>query len=398
MAPLPLYSARPSRRTGGVPFWFPDPPAPGALEWPGSPLGLSNVITRTRGRTAVQDKTLDRDPTARDALAARAAAAGVHSIHGACVSCDGRGLLTIGPAGTGKSTSSYGLMVDRNTRFHSNDWAHVRYTYRHRYGGRVLPLAVRSSTGEEVRGLWVHRWIDTHPADGEAPVTARSLMDKEFVLLLRELDLEAALGCRLAAPDRTALRLALARLIASHDGRAMLDLGRILEPGRIFANPMEPLRLGSVFLLKRDFASDVVLHRLDLPAFMARLFLGDTPAGTREVAFNASRAVDDGAERACVAALEAEVRATGEALTMGLYPRFAERAGVPESLREEFELFRLLHRAVPCYDVNTVLERAPGVGSRPEAVEHTLRLIRGVTAGTPADVRLTLADYRAFLA
>lgn len=60
----------------------------------------------------------------------------------------------------------------------------------------------------------------------------------------------------------------------------------------------------------------------------------------------------------------------------GLYPRFAGRAGLPESLREECDLFR--------YDLNTVLERAPGVASRPEAVEQTLRL--------------TLAGARAFLA
>lgn len=342
-----------------------------------------------------------------------AAEYGIHSIHGARVSRDGSGILYIAPTGTGKPTSSYGLMAERGTRFHSDDWVFVRYTYRHRYGGRVLPVAVRSGSGEEVCGLRVYRWIDAHPEDGDALVTVRTLMDKEFTaenfplaagqLLRAKLEsvphvggaflagqastldvMEAAVGGRLARLDGTARRVALARLIAFDNGRAILDLGRILERGRAFSNPMEPLRLGSVFLLKRDFASDAVLQRLQLPSFMARLLLGETPAGTREVANNAYRAVDDAAQGTGVGALEAEVRAAGEPVTTGLCPGFAERAGLPESLREEFELFRLLHRAVPCYDLNTVLERAPGVASRPEAVERTLRL--------------TLAGARAFLA
>ncbi len=86
-----------------------------------------------------------------------------------------------------------------------------------------------------------------------------------------------AVGGRLAGLDGTARRVALARPIAFDNGRAMLDLGRILERGRAFSNATEPLRLGSVFLPKRDFASDAVLPRRRLPSFMARLLLGETP-------------------------------------------------------------------------------------------------------------------------
>src|SRR3990172_770557 len=40
-------------------FSFPAPAYPGAIEWPGAPLGISNVITGTKGRTELQDKDVD---------------------------------------------------------------------------------------------------------------------------------------------------------------------------------------------------------------------------------------------------------------------------------------------------------------------------------------------------
>ena len=52
---------------------------------------------------------------------------GVHSIHGACVERGADGVLYIAPTGTGKSTSSYGLMTFSGTRFHSDDWVYIRY-------------------------------------------------------------------------------------------------------------------------------------------------------------------------------------------------------------------------------------------------------------------------------
>src|SRR5207245_848868 len=55
---------------------------------------------------------------------------GIHSIHGAVVTKDGKGILYIAPTGTGKSTSTYGVMEFPGTRFHSDDWVYVRYAYR----------------------------------------------------------------------------------------------------------------------------------------------------------------------------------------------------------------------------------------------------------------------------
>src|SRR5713226_5214219 len=49
-------------------FSFPPPPAPDSSEWPGSPIGVSNTITRTKGRTAVHNKTVDATPGLLDKL------------------------------------------------------------------------------------------------------------------------------------------------------------------------------------------------------------------------------------------------------------------------------------------------------------------------------------------
>ncbi|MBI2861410.1 MAG: hypothetical protein HYX89_01175, partial [Chloroflexi bacterium] len=264
-------------------FYFPSPPGPAAAEWPGSPIGVSNIITRTKGRTAKHDKTIDRIPGLRDELvgvalehmrthrelafkhdvvihgvrvraltnsphlsdfwvenwygpveweritgqrvspqpqvvvyaftgvAGQEEAAyysratntviffntayygqlkswvlgavgrvlaeeyGVHSIHGACVGKDGKGVLYISPTGTGKSTASYGLMAFPHTRFHSDDWVYVRYVVVAKDGRRIAPLRIVGSDGQEVHGYRVFRWLEEHSSDRSAHVVGRGL-------------------------------------------------------------------------------------------------------------------------------------------------------------------------------------------------------------------------------
>ncbi|TMG32976.1 MAG: hypothetical protein E6H94_11275, partial [Chloroflexi bacterium] len=43
-------------------YTFPGPPDAVSPEWPGTPIGAKNTVTRTKGRTAVHDKTVDRKP------------------------------------------------------------------------------------------------------------------------------------------------------------------------------------------------------------------------------------------------------------------------------------------------------------------------------------------------
>ena len=46
----------------------------------------------------------------------------IHSVHGACVDLDGKGLCIVGTSGAGKTTQTYGLLRDCRTRIIADDW------------------------------------------------------------------------------------------------------------------------------------------------------------------------------------------------------------------------------------------------------------------------------------
>jgi len=382
---------------------------------------------------------------------------GIHSIHGACVEKDGAGVLYIAPTGTGKSTSSYGLIDRPRTRFHSDDWVYIRYAVSSKSGQAICPMLVTTRAGDVVRGYRCHRWLE-NPPDEEFSITGLGLDNAEVSLSSAEVDWERPLeayaytsekvfylrsnlvenfpemiGALLdsdlenvpevtpefladhqttvrsvvaairasaspavqeaaASRDDAELGRLVARLFAFDNARAMLDPVRTLPRDRVYWNPMEPLRIASVFLLKRNPADQVVLETLNRERFMERLLLGDTPDGKREIAYNAYRAVDDEAERAVVTALETEAKSSGRPMYQLLCERlFAD--STPESLREEFELFRAMHRSAACYDINTILQRDPAVRSRQEAVGRTIELIETAVEAGGRQLRYTLENY-----
>jgi hypothetical protein len=550
-------------------YTFPPAPSAEAIEWPGRVIGAGNVISRTKGRTAVQDKSIDRIDGRRDGLVNTAVAHiikragseplfrhdviihgirvrattnsphlhdfwvdnwyspdewmaatglrpprepqvtvyalggvpdqqeaayysrrtstivffstayygqlkswvlgavgrvlaeeyGIHSIHGACVERGGRGVLYIAPTGTGKSTSSYGLMAFPLTRFHSDDWVYVRYTYPMDGGGRLHPMRVQLRDGTAVRGYQVFRWLERHGASHpEAAVVGLDLEHQERAVPLAALDLSGPIQAYaftsekifylrtnlvenfplaamemlrskmenvpevataflkqhdgmlealvdaireeggevteyFAAHPRDEVKQVLARMIAFDNARAMLDISKVLPPGRVFTNPMEPTRLATVVLLRRDREDPVVAERLPLGAFMEALLIGETPDGKREIAYNAYRAVDDEQEQAFLAQVGREESEPG-----GLYRAFERRGDGPETLREEFELFRVMHQAASCFGLNTVLTADPRVRDRKEAVALTMRIIARLVDEQPPQVRLTLQQYRDFIA
>ena len=549
-------------------FSFPPSPFPDAIEWPGTPIGAGNGITRTRTRTALHDKAVDRVDGRRDALVGAAVAHitkragqeplyrhdvvihgvrvrattnsahlydfwsdnwygveewkaitglsapqdpqvtvyalggvadqqeaayysrktntivffntayygqlkswvlgavgrvlaeeyGIHSIHGACVEKGARGVLYIAPTGTGKSTSSYGLMGYPQTRFHSDDWVYVRYTYATGDGRRLHPLAVRLRDGTQIRGFPVFRWLENQAgAHADAAVQGLDLDNREVTIPVTNLDFSAPLEAYaytsekifylrtnlvenfplsamqmlrskmenvpdvapeflrqnevmlhdlvdairreggevtafFAGQSRDEVTRLLARMIAFDNARAMLDISKVLPVERVFTNPMEPTRLATVVLLRRDREDATVVERLSLPAFMSALLIGETPDKKREIAYNAYRAVDDEEEKVYILGLESEARGRD------LYRLFERKPDVPATLREEFELFRVMHRACRAYALNTTLTADPAVKDRKEAVALTMQLIASLVDRQPQDLRLTLADYRGFLA
>ncbi|MGH2500516.1 MAG: hypothetical protein ACRDF0_10575 [Candidatus Limnocylindria bacterium] len=537
-------------------YAFPRSDDPLAPEWPGSPIGAKNTITRTKGRTAVHDKTIDAKPGKLRGLLASALehvagggeatfshdvvihglrvraitnsehlmgywrdnwyspqewaartgkragdrpdvlvialgrvstepeAAyysrandtvvffntsyygqlkswvlgavgrklavdyGIHSVHGALVEKDGRGILYIAPTGTGKSTSTYGVMDFPNTRFHSDDWVYVRYAYPLRGGAPVSPMRVIEDGAEVARGYQCYRWLEEH-ARSAATVMARGLDDAEITCAAKDLDVDAPeayaytsekvfylrsnlvesfpqaafdmIRSRLenapdVAPEFLAehaaiidavfaklqgkppfdrmsageLRTTIARLFAFDNTRAMLDITTVFPRERVFTNPMEPARVHAVLLLKRNFDEDLVLERTTIDQFMARLMVGLTPMGTREIVYNSYRAVDDRAEREWLDTIEAK----GADHMWSNYRKAKDR---PQTLDEEIEMFRMLYRSAAAYDLNTILQKDPKVESRMEAVGKTMRLIVAALDNTKRDFRYTIKDYAKLL-
>ncbi len=553
-------------------YVFPDPPGEDEIEWPGTPIGLSNVITRTKGRTKVHNKSVDRTPGLLESLLESAnrkqmeepenahsrdvvihgirvrattnsphlldfwidnwyspaeweritgqtppaepqitvhafgkvrdqkEAAyysrsnnaivffntayygqlkswvlgavgrvlaeehGIHSIHGACVARNGRGVLYIAPTGTGKSTSSYGLMDYENTRFHSDDWVYVRYMYTLKDGTKVAPLTVTPPQGGVVRGFRVFSWIDSHRGEEEAilhgiglrnePVTAalgmidfyrpieayaytsekifylRSNLVENFPLSAYQMlqtkfenvpdvsrrfieanqaIIEDILTDLLNHPGheearyfnsmpRDQLAELVARMFAFDNARAMLDISRVLPQERVFTNPMEPLEIAAVILLKRNRNESAVLEYLDEHQFITRLMIGLTPEGKKETAYNAYRAVDDNEERAFIDRLEVS-STDGRGLDEEKFYRgYLEAQDVPESLIEEFELFRVMWRATRTYHMNTILQMDPTVSTKREAVSRTMKIILRTVDELPDRIHLDLESYRNYIA
>ena len=389
-----------------------------------------------------------------------AAEYGIHSIHGACVEKSGKGVLYIAPTGTGKSTSSYGLMEYPQTRFHSDDWVYVRYTYAARGGRRICVLTTEGTDGSKARGYQVYGWIERHASDTAARLTAMTLDDEPLTLMLGDLDLakpleayaytsekifylrtnlvenyplaacqileskeenvpdvsdafvvhnavtlENVIGefrnsqngefCRaLAGTPEDALRRICARLIAFDNARAMLDMSKVLPAERVYTNPMEPVKLSAVILLKRNPDDPAVLSHLPIDVFMERLLIGETPDKKHETAYNAYRAVDDKAERACIEGLEKHALESATSL----YQLFTKTDGAPASLAEEFELFRVIYQATRCYDLNTTLEKDPAVKGKREAVKRTMSILARTLDEEPRDVHLTIENYGTYIA
>ena len=378
---------------------------------------------------------------------------GVHSIHGAVVEMDGNGILYIAPTGTGKSTSSYGVMEFPNTRFHSDDWVYIRYAYRTKDGKLVSPLRIEQQEREVARGYRCFGWIEANRS-AKAVVHGRGLDDKPITVALDQLDLSkpteayaytsekvfylrsnlvenfpiaafdiiksrlenapdvspefmrenkdtiAAVVAKLRADSHfkgspfermseDELRTTAARLFAFDNTRAMLDITTVFPEARVYTNPMEPCRVTTVMLLKRNFDEDVVAKRLTIDEFMARLMVGLTPMGTKEIVYNSYRAVDDASERKWLDRLEAQ----GADKMWRLYREAADK---PETLQEEFELFRMLFQSAKAYDLNTVIQKDPQVRSKMEAVARTMRLIARLHTSTDEKLKATIGDYTTY--
>ncbi len=381
---------------------------------------------------------------------------GIHSIHGACVAINGSGILYIAPTGTGKTTSSYGLTIFPNTRFHSDDWVYVRYAYPRKSDGKYFaPYRITTRDGTSVRGYQVFGWIKDHGiANADADVDAIGLDNEKIRMKLRELNhvlkpeafayisekkfylrtnivesfpyafpemicskaenvpmvtdsylrmashvIDNILSDLLTSEDPRVhetidktglgeLKLKAARFIAFDNARAILDQSHAFMPHKVVTNPLEPVRIDAVILIKRDFNTDEVLVELDNQKFVERLLKGETPDGRWEIAYNDYRAVDDEEEKAYLKRIFEKAKSTGSSV----YEQFEEdRQNRPDTLDQEFELFEVLYEAADCYDLNTILQMTGA--SKKDAVGRTVDIIREVFSKWHKGVKLKLEHF-----
>ena len=75
----------------------------------------------------------------------------IHSVHGACVDVDGRGLCIVGTSGAGKTTQTYGLLEDIQARIIADDWFFARV-----YGPDILGYSSEKNfyIREDLATIW----------------------------------------------------------------------------------------------------------------------------------------------------------------------------------------------------------------------------------------------------
>jgi hypothetical protein len=133
---------------------------------------------------------------------------GIFSVHGSCVDIRGSGLCIIGAPKAGKTTQTYGLLQNPNTRIVADDWFFSRV-----YGQDILAYSSEKNfyIGEDLGTIW-----------------------KEFGGLVPEGEFD-------------------------HNGRAVADIRWVIGKGRIL--PMTTLK--TIIVLKRDPLDSTVSRTLD---------------------------------------------------------------------------------------------------------------------------------------
>lgn len=144
---------------------------------------------------------------------------GIFSVHGSCVDLRGNGLCIIGAPKSGKTTQTYGLLLDRHTRIVADDWFFSRM-----YGPDILAYSSEKNfyIGEDLGAVW-----------------------KEFAGLV---------------PDGA----------FDHNGRAVADIRWVIGKGRIL--PMTTLK--TIIVLYRDPADRTISRTLD-PETGLKLFVAN---------------------------------------------------------------------------------------------------------------------------
>ena len=112
-----------------------------------------------------------------------------HSIHGACVDVNGRGVIIVAPTGTGKTTQAFKLMELPGGRIVGDDWVYIDHDEGERLGyliGRQPEKSLYMRTETQLSKPWLRKIFDESKC--ENIVTRKE--NCEFT--------EGAVGCKLS--------------------------------------------------------------------------------------------------------------------------------------------------------------------------------------------------------
>ncbi len=111
-----------------------------------------------------------------------------HSIHGAFVDVDGRGVIIVAPTGTGKTTQAFKLMELPHGRIVGDDWVYIDHNEGNSLGhlvGRQPEKSLYMRTETQLRESWLRKTFDQSKCEN---VVAKK-SDCEFT--------EGLTGCKL---------------------------------------------------------------------------------------------------------------------------------------------------------------------------------------------------------
>ena len=98
-----------------------------------------------------------------------------HSIHGACVEQDGKGVIIVAPTGTGKTTQAFKLMEGPRGRIVGDDWVYIDHSEGQRLGhlvGRQPEKSLYMRTESQLNKEWLRKLFDANRC--ENVITSKS--------------------------------------------------------------------------------------------------------------------------------------------------------------------------------------------------------------------------------
>jgi hypothetical protein len=200
---------------------------------------------------------------------------GAHLVRASAVVLGGRTTLCLGP---GRTTAALGLMEQGGARFHSDDAVVVRFGWRRRASGWLLPHRLAEPPPERVAGVTedghaiecAASELDTGELRAFAYPTERRAYVRTDVLRSHPRHAWAVLRSRVenapehgsapedlvsgasAVADPAARSFlanagdALGRLVAFDGTRALVDPAQAFGPSRVVLNPWEPVPVGAL--------------------------------------------------------------------------------------------------------------------------------------------------------